>query len=100
MIKSFHVATPCMSTPHCPAQTPTLRCRMGRLIQSLFQDDLIKHQDGCKQSSQHDDLAPGHEETNRRPQPDTWLMLVTPRRALGLIFPAGFLSLFSLAFFI
>jgi len=72
----------------------------SRMAGSLFQADLIKHQDGCKQSSQHDDLAPGHEETNRRPQPDTWLMLVTPRRALGLIFPASFLSLFSLAFFI
>lgn len=71
----------------------------SRMAGSLFQADL-RNLDECKQSSQHDDLAPGHEETNRRPQPDTWLMLVTPRRALGLIFPAGFLSLFSLAFFI
>ena len=36
MIKSFHVTTPCMSILHCPAQTPTLRSQMGRLIQSLL----------------------------------------------------------------
>ena len=66
MIKSFHATTPCMSTLHCPAQTTTLRSQIGRLIQSLFQADLIKHQDGCKHSSQHDDLALDHAETNRR----------------------------------
>lgn len=66
MIKSLHATTPCMSTLHCPAQTTTLRSQIGRLIQSLFQADLIKHQDGCKHSSQHDDLALDHAETNRR----------------------------------
>lgn len=36
----------------------------------LFQAGLIS-QDGCKRSNQHNDLAPGHEEMNRRPTPDT-----------------------------
>ena len=64
MIKSLHGGYLPQSAP-ARAQNNVFS-RMAGLIQSLFQADLIKHQDGCKQSSQHDDLAIDHAETNRR----------------------------------
>lgn len=87
MISQIHSSFLAMNAPHQPAH-PHMRSRMAG---SLFQVDL-GDQDGCKQSSQHDDLALGHEETNRRPQPDTWLMMVTPRRVRGLILLASVLN--------
>ena len=72
-------------------QQPGRTHSSSRMVASIFQAD-PGNQDGCKQSSQHDDLALGHEVTNRRTAAEYMAIRrlhvaqsVTPRKARGLI---------------